>query len=114
MKVDLAGRLHALALEALGGLRNETYGDLFASLTAEIPSGAWQRVRVNPLDRSLAERHFPLATIVCDPAIGGGFEVEAEEGRIRIGNTLETRLDRAWPDVLPALMRDVFEQLSDP
>lgn len=109
----LAERVYGLAREALPRFRDGEYEGLFAALAEEIPAGAWQRARVNPADRDLAKRHFPDAEIMPDEAVVGGMEVAAQNGRIRISNTLEKRLARAWPDVLPSLINDILEESSD-
>lgn len=112
-EVSLAQRLYRLALVSLQGLRQESPQRLFAALTAELPSRSWQRVRVNPADEVLARAHFPQAEVVCDEAIIGGMEVEADDGRIRVSNTLEARLQSAWPDILPDLIASVLAESSD-
>ena len=109
----LVERLDRLARASLPRLRDEDYEIVFDALAGELPSRAWQRVRVNPADKGLAQSRFPDAEIVCDEAVLGGMDVEAEDGRIRIGNTLETRLARAWPVILPGLVNSILEGFSD-
>jgi V/A-type H+-transporting ATPase subunit E len=104
----LADRLHRLAVAELPNLRDASGPELFQALAGELPQRDWQRVRVNPADREVACAWFPAAEVVCDPAICGGLEVEADAGRIRVSNTLETRLESAWPDLLPNLVNDLF------
>lgn len=108
-KVALSDRLYGIAAHALPGMRTT---EVFAMLAAELPSRSWQRVTVNPADKRAAHKLFVDAEIVCDPAIAGGMDVEAEGGRVRIANTLQTRLDAAWPEILPGLMKDVLEEIS--
>ena len=109
----LAERAYRLASDSLPRFRDGGYESLFAALAGEIPEGPWRRVRVNPADLRLAQEFFPDAEIVPDESVTGGLEVEAEDGRIRISNTLETRLERAWPVVLPGLINDIVEEYSD-
>jgi V/A-type H+-transporting ATPase subunit E len=104
----LADRLHRLAVTELPNLRDASGPELFQALAGELPQRDWQRVRVNPIDREAACARFPAAEVVCDPAICGGLEVAADAGRIRVSNTLETRLESAWPDLLPNLINDLF------
>ncbi len=111
-KAALADRLHRMAVEALPQFRDEAYAARFAALAAELPTRPWQRVTVNPADEALARRHFPCAQVACDPAIVGGMDVDMEDGRVRVSNTLEARLATAWPEILPGLMKDVLEALS--
>lgn len=112
-RTALAARLYKLAQDALVLFRNGDYERLFAALVDELPAHSWQRARVNPADRRLAQTHFRGAEIVGDEAIVAGMDVEAEDGRIRIDNTLEKRLQRAWPDILPNLISNTIEELSD-
>jgi len=79
---------------------------VFSRLAAELPPIAWETLRVNPADAEVATRLFPRARIVPDSAICGGMEALAEEGRIRVINTLEKRLERVWPELLPALIEE--------
>lgn len=108
----LAARLFRLACASLPQFRDEHYEQLFAALATELPARAWQCVRVNPADRSLAASRFAQAQVACDEAIAGGVEVEAEDGRVQISNTLRTRLQVAWPDILPALIRHILSETS--
>jgi vacuolar-type H+-ATPase subunit E/Vma4 len=108
----LAGRLFRLACASLPRFRQEHYEQLFAALAAELPARTWQRVRVNPADQRLAAARFPPAQVECDEAIVGGIEVEAEDGRVRISNTLQTRLQMAWPDILPGLIHHILSEAS--
>ena len=108
--IVLADRLQQVARTELPALRGEAPERLFAALANELPDREWQRVTVNRADRDLARQRFPRAEIVCDEAVTGGMEVEAEQGRIRVSNSLETRLATAWPDLLPALIQDVLAQ----
>ncbi|HEX9206852.1 MAG TPA: V-type ATP synthase subunit E family protein [Steroidobacteraceae bacterium] len=109
----LADRLYALARAELRALRATGGQPLFVALAGELPARDWQRVRVHPGDEALAREAFPHATIDCDADIQGGLVADAEEGRIRISNTLETRLENAWPDVLPHLIEDLLAGSHD-
>lgn len=110
-KAKLAARLFSIAVDALKRFRQESYEELFSALASELPPGRWQRVSVNPEDRNLAAKCFPEALISSDEAITGGIDVQSEDGSIRISNTLETRLQAAWPDLLPDLMASVRREL---
>jgi vacuolar-type H+-ATPase subunit E/Vma4 len=111
-KAALAERLYRIATEALRDFRDGAYAKLFAALAAELPAGGWERIRVNPADRAIARKLFPRTTVVTDPAIAGGIDVEADGGRVHVDNTLEARLEAAWPEVLPGLMTAVLEEIS--
>ena len=102
--IGLADRLLELARAELPGLRQAEPDRLFDALARELPPLPWQRVRVNPDDVARARRCFPAAEVAGDPGISGGMELECEDGRLRVSNTLETRLATAWPDLLPGLV----------
>ncbi len=110
-EIALADRLFRLACSSLHLLRVEGYDGLFAGLARELPPGRWRRVTVNPADVALAASHFPDAEIVPDPAVVGGMEVSEEGGGISVVNTLEKRMERAWPELLPELLRDIYREL---
>jgi vacuolar-type H+-ATPase subunit E/Vma4 len=83
---------------------------MFEALADEIPGRAWPRVRVNPADSDLARHRFPDAEILADDDIVAGLVVEDDDGRIRIDNTLETRLARAWPQILPGIVGEAMKE----
>jgi V/A-type H+-transporting ATPase subunit E len=107
-----AERLYRLALGLLPHLRERDYPGMFSRLAAELPPAAWETVRVNPADGELAGYLFPTALIEPDPAISGGMEALAGGGRIRVVNTLEKRLERGWPELLPDLLGEAERCVS--
>ena len=111
--IALAERLHGLALAELPNLRAQNPEGLFSALAAELPALAWRKVRVNPADEILARQHLPQAQVECDTQISGGMETEAEGGRIRVNNTLEARLESAWPELLSGLITTILRDTSN-
>jgi vacuolar-type H+-ATPase subunit E/Vma4 len=109
----LSDRVFLLALSCLPLLRNEGYGDVFSDIARELPRFPWQRVRVNPDDRHLAKEYFPGAEILADENIVGGVDAMVEAGKIRVINTFEKRLERAWVDILPGLIKDIHKEVSN-
>ena len=109
---ELSERLSRLAVSLLTQLREQQYGVLFEALARELPPYAWETVRVNPEDTAMAGRYFPEAKIVPDPHISGGMEVYGDGGRIRIVNTLEKRLERGWPELLPDLIAVAYREIE--
>lgn len=105
----LAERLYKLAHGLLPRLRGQDYPRVFNRLAAELPPLQWEALRVNPMDAELAAHLFPTAEIVPDTAISGGMEALADGGRIRIINTLEKRLERGWPELLPVLIEETTQ-----
>lgn len=112
-----AGRLHSerlyqMALSLLPRLRERGYEDVFAGLKEELPSHEWQVVRAGPPDAEIARAHFPVAELILDSAITGGIEVQSEQGKIKIINTFEKRLERLWPAILPLIMGDINKEIG--
>jgi vacuolar-type H+-ATPase subunit E/Vma4 len=110
---ELSSRLEAAAASSLPALRNAGYENAFGKMARELPTLAWHAVRVNPGDVALAEKYFPGAEIAPDPNITGGMDASTKDGSIRVVNTFEKRLERAWSDMLPLLIRDVYGKGSD-
>jgi vacuolar-type H+-ATPase subunit E/Vma4 len=109
----LSARLKVLTGASLASLRTGGYEAVFAAMTKELPALSWRTVRVNPEDVALAGKYFPGAEIMQDPHITGGMDVSTEGGSIRVVNTFEKRLERAWSDMLPLLIKDVYREVSD-
>lgn len=109
---ELSSRLEAAAASSLSALRNGGYEIAFGKMARELPALAWHAVRVNPEDVGLAKKYFPGAEIVPDRNITGGMDVSIQDGSIRVINTFEKRLERAWGDMLPLLIRGVYGEVS--
>ncbi len=105
---DLALRMKRRAAACLGELREE---GLLARLAGELPAAAWATVRVAPVDTVRAADLFPGATVEADPAITGGLVAATAEGSLTVVNTLESRLERGWPDLLPRLFADLRREV---
>lgn len=110
---ELSSRLLAAAASSLPGLRKAGYEAAFGKLSRELPALAWHTVRVNPGDIALAGKYFPGAEIVPDRNITGGMDASTKDGSIRVINTFEKRLERAWSEMLPLLIKDVYGEGSD-
>jgi vacuolar-type H+-ATPase subunit E/Vma4 len=91
----LSARLFELAGTLLHELRDARYTAVFASLVKELPPSAWTEALVNQDDAGMALVHFPGIHIISDNGISGGIDVSGENGRQRIINTFEKRLERA-------------------
>lgn len=113
-RAALADRLRAAAAAALVPLRDTAYPERFAALADELPSRDWTRLAVHPADTVLAQSRFGGRDIRADAGISGG--VIAEDDALRVDNTFERRLAAAWPELLPAVMKDVLQlhQRSQP
>ncbi len=103
----IAQRLWSRAMTLLPQLVESAGEELLARLRQELPPVNWTKVTIHPRDHEQAQALFPQAEIVDDPSLLGGLVVAAEEGRIRIDNTLSKRLAILWPEQLPRIMADV-------
>ncbi len=106
---ELVGRLRDLAFSCLGELRASNYEGVFRGLAAEIPANDWEVVRVNPADVKLASDVFGGLRVQGDAGITGGMEAASGGGLVQVVNTFEKRLERAWEELLPGLLREVYE-----
>jgi V/A-type H+-transporting ATPase subunit E len=103
---ELSDRLYMIARNCLTHLRGDGYKDIFSALVNELPPCEWEVVKVNPQDRQLAQSLFPEDEVTSEPAVTGGIEATGKEG-IRVVNTLEKRLERIWPEILPEMTGEV-------
>jgi len=106
----LAERFFSLALSQLKELRNDNYGNVFTMLAGEIPGLQWEKIRVSQQDSETAQHLFPESHIESDTGISGGLEAVSNDGKIRIINTFEKRLERAWEGILPLLIKDLYRE----
>ena len=115
LKVEdaLAQRLKALAQGLLEELASAGRAQLFLSLAAEIPVYPWQLAKVHRRDAAAARNVFPAAEISASEGISAGLEVQSADGRIRIINTLEKRLEHLWPELLPPLLKELRAKAGD-
>jgi len=104
----LSERLYRISHASLRKLRNRDYQDSFRIMAEELPPLPWKTVRVNPEDSGIARDYFPEAGIITDDNISGGMDVMTDNGKIRVINTLEKRLERAWRDILPHIMKEFY------
>lgn len=108
----LSLRLHERACICVMEMDAEEPEALFRGLAAELPLDVWRTVRVNPGFTSLAADCFPGAEIVVDPSLPEGFKVISADGSLSVDNTLSTRLERLWPDLLPHLMAELRQEAA--
>ena len=104
----LSERLYRISQASLRMLRDRDYQGSFRNMAAELPPLPWKTVRVNPEDAGIAHEHFPKAGIIIDDNISGGMDVMTDDCKIRVINTLEKRLERAWVDILPHIMKEFY------
>jgi vacuolar-type H+-ATPase subunit E/Vma4 len=109
---DLADRMFNLARSVLKELRDAKYEEIFTGLAGEIPGSDWSEIRVHPDDTRLAGRYFPDAAILAESSMTGGLEALGNDGKTRIINTFEKRLEKVWDDMLPLLMKDIKKELA--
>ncbi len=111
---ELSARLYDIARVSLHELRGKDYEAIFGEMARELPALAWRTVRVNPADVLLARTYFPGAELIVDSTITGGMDASTADEAVRIINTFEKRRERAWGDMLPELIKDVYRaEVSD-
>lgn len=103
----LSLRLHERARLCLKQLRQDNPEQLFHALAAELPAVPWQTVWTTPGDTVQASGQFPDASIIPDETLSGGLKVVSADDSLTVDNSLETRLERLWPDLLPHLMAEL-------
>jgi|GEM_PF-467932 len=92
--------LIAEAIDGLGGKRGELY----------VPPRHAERARaLIKGDKKLAAKIEEVKELDCM----GGAIAEDVEGKLRIDNTFETRLDMLLPRLLPEISRDLFKRYRD-
>ncbi|CAH2032129.1 V-type ATP synthase subunit E [Trichlorobacter ammonificans] len=109
----LALRLRERAQACLGQVCSGGDEGLFRRLAGELPELAWGTVTVAEVDRQVAEACFPGVTVTTDPALSGGLRAVSADGSLTVDNSLETRLTRLWPDLLPTLMAELRTMPGD-
>jgi V/A-type H+-transporting ATPase subunit E len=106
VEARLAGRLHELATKELSWLREQCGSRLLTTLAGELPAAVvWEQVRVSEREVELARQLFPGAQVQGDRSIAAGLVAQSAHGKIMVVNTLEKRLERAWPQLLPEMLR---------
>lgn len=108
-EAELEARLLLLARRLLPELAGHDRSALWQVLYEELPEADWSALTVHPADRKLAERHFAAASIDCDANLSGGLIASNADGTVRIDNSLDCRLMRAWPDLQPKLLTELRE-----
>lgn len=108
----LSERLKQRAVASLEKLRGEGYEPFFRKLAASLTWGEWGRIAVNPSDVAIAARMFPAAEIVSDGTITGGLRVFSADNELVVDCTLASRLERLWPDLLPAVFSGLRGELN--
>ncbi len=109
----LSDRLFSVAHSSLPRLRNSDYRDVFEKMARELPPLAWKTVRVNLDDVGLAKSIFNGADIIPDKTISGGVDAMTDGGNIRVINTFEKRLERAWVDMLPEVLKKIYDAVEE-
>jgi V/A-type H+-transporting ATPase subunit E len=109
----LSERLYAIACSSLHLVRDNGYPAVFEKLALELPSFHWKLVRVNPADVGMARKYFPDAEITPIENITGGVDATVADSTVRVINTLEKRLERAWTEMLPLMVKDVYREAFD-
>lgn len=110
---EVAQRLYERACFCLKELRRDNAERLFCLLANELPVMTWHTIRTSPDDLPLAKARFPAATIIPDESVSGGLKVASAEKSLTVDNTLNTRLEKVWPDLLPLLFSELREKCDE-
>ena len=100
-------RLQERARSSLQALVSDDAEKLFRSLAAELPAMPWSTISASPGDALCAAALFPDATVIPDTTISGGLKAATADQSLTVDNTLEKRLERLWPDLLPPLLAEL-------
>lgn len=109
-ETQLADRLYELAQKELPWLREQCGSSLLETCARDLPRTEWRKLRVHASQVDLARKLFPKAEIEGDDTISGGLVAESADGRIMVINTLEKRLERSWPRILPDFLRTLRKE----
>ncbi len=109
-EAQLAERLYHLAQKELDWLREQCGSRLLSACAKELPQAEWKQLRVSESEVAFARTLFPEAEVAGDRSISGGLVAESGDGRVTVINTLEKRLERAWPRILPGFFRTLREE----
>jgi len=91
----------------------ESAEDFFERHKEELNTGNWETLYVNDSDTKLAEKYFPHSEVAVNEKITGGFIAENKDGTFLIDNTIKSRFEKMWPEILPEIMGKVYEKLGD-
>lgn len=103
----MSNRLYKHSASLLYNLKGKDYKDVFSAIVQELPQDKWETVRINPEDEYIAKEYFHDSLIIPDSSITGGLAVTTNDGGISILNTFEKRLERAWDQVLPEIIKEI-------
>ena len=109
----VAERLHSLAQQLLPKLSEASRDKLWEAYCTELPAAEWSTLTVHPDDHDRAQESFPELKIDRDSKVGGGMIATSADGEIRVDNTLFCRLERAWPDLLPQLIKELHQMVEE-
>lgn len=112
-EAHLNERLKCMTAALLKSLGKKGGDSLFSELADEVPDYDWQQVKVAVQDEALAQARFFNAEINTDEKISGGLEVEGDDGRVVVINTLEKRLEHLWQELLPEMMTELRQGIND-
>lgn len=116
IELDAQGRLCRRLLSLAGAMLTQLVGDdrerCFGLLAGELPKGDWTEVTVHPDDEAFARSLLPQAAPTLDAGVSGGLIVRADGGRIRVDNSLDKRLARLWPELLPVLVEEAARRAA--
>ena len=112
-EASLSQRLFAMATKELRQMAMKNREQLWEQLCKELPAEQWTEITVHPDDMDLASRDFPSANLLYDTDVSGGLVASNIDRTVRIDNSLLCRLKRAWPLLIPNLIKDLRKQVDN-
>ncbi|WP_303702077.1 V-type ATP synthase subunit E family protein [Flexistipes sinusarabici] len=91
----------------------ESAEEFFERHKEELNKENWETLYVSDSDKKLAEKYFPHSKVAANEKISGGFIAENKDGTLLIDNTIKSRFEKMWPEILPEIMGKFYEELSD-
>lgn len=102
-----------LATELLKSKWGEYSEDFFRKYAEQYDRQEWAAVHVNSKDREVAEKYFRGLEVQEHEEMIGGFIIENKSGNFFIDNTLASRFEKIWPEILPEIIGKAYEKLDD-
>lgn len=104
---------HRYASEAAMELWEESKETFLREKSKKYEGEDWGTVYVNARDVELAKKYFKYCSVEATEEISGGFILENKSRTFLVDNSLESRLEKIWEEILPDILRDIYEKLGD-
>jgi vacuolar-type H+-ATPase subunit E/Vma4 len=109
----LSEKSHNYAIEVALELWEESKETFLREKSNNYKGEDWSTVYVNARDVELAKKYFKNCSVEATEEIKGGFILENKSKTFLVDNSLESRFDKIWEEILPDIIRDIYEKLGD-